>query len=45
MVSIEAMKMETMIHADRHGVVKEPLADVGTHVEAKDLLVRLGDVE
>ncbi|MFL1874100.1 pyruvate carboxylase [Hansschlegelia beijingensis] len=41
--SIEAMKMETALHAERGGVVKEVLVSPGTPVDAKDLLVVLGD--
>lgn len=37
--SIEAMKMETALHAERGGVVKEVLVSPGTPVDAKDLLV------
>jgi pyruvate carboxylase len=45
LVSIEAMKMETVIHAGRSGVVKEIVTPVGTQVEAKDLLVVLTNPE
>ncbi|GLK78525.1 pyruvate carboxylase [Methylopila turkensis] len=38
-LSIEAMKMETSIHAERGGVVKEVLVSPGSPVDAKDLLV------
>ncbi|SDZ97699.1 pyruvate carboxylase [Rubrimonas cliftonensis] len=41
LVTIEAMKMETGLHADRDGVVKQVLAKVGASVDAKDLLVEL----
>ena len=37
--SIEAMKMETALHAERGGTVKEILVSPGTPVDAKDLLV------
>ena len=37
--SIEAMKMETALHAEKAGVVKEVLVSPGTPVDAKDLLV------
>jgi pyruvate carboxylase len=37
--SIEAMKMETALHAERAGLVKEVLVTPGTPVDAKDLLV------
>jgi len=45
LLSIEAMKMETMIHADRGGVVSEILVGTGNQVDAKDLLVVLADAE
>jgi pyruvate carboxylase len=41
--SIEAMKMETALHAERGGVVKEVLVTPGTPVDAKDLLVVIGE--
>ena len=41
--SIEAMKMETSLHAERGGVVKEVLVTPGTPVDAKDLLVVIED--
>ena len=37
--TIEAMKMETAIHAQRDGTIGEVAAPVGTQVDAKDLLV------
>ena len=43
LVSIEAMKMETAIHAEYRGVVREIITPVGTQVDAKDLLMVLGD--
>lgn len=42
LVSIEAMKMETVIRAERDGVVKSITAPVGTRVDAKDLLLVVG---
>ncbi|SOE16729.1 pyruvate carboxylase [Hoeflea halophila] len=39
LVSIEAMKMETAIHAERNGVVAEVLVKAGDQIDAKDLLV------
>ena len=39
LVSIEAMKMETAIHADRDGTIKEVLVSNGDQIDAKDLLV------
>jgi pyruvate carboxylase len=41
--SIEAMKMETALHAERDGTVKEVLVSPGTPVDAKDLLVVLDE--
>ena len=42
LVSLEAMKMETMLHADRDAVVKQVLVKPGDRVAAKDLLIELG---
>ena len=39
LVSIEAMKMETALHAERDGKIVEVLVKVGDQVDAKDLLV------
>lgn len=39
LLSIEAMKMETAIHAERDGVLDEVLVKVGDQIDAKDLLV------
>ncbi len=39
LLTIEAMKMETAIHADREGTVKAVTAQAGAQIEAKDLLV------
>ncbi len=39
LLTLEAMKMETVIAAERDGVIKRLVADVGMQVEAKDLLV------
>jgi pyruvate carboxylase len=41
LVTIEAMKMETSVRADRDGRVREIVARPGEHVEAKDLLLVL----
>ena len=41
LVTIEAMKMETSVRADRDGKVVEVVARPGEHVDAKDLLVAL----
>ena len=42
LVSIEAMKMETAIHAERDGKVAEVLVKAGDQIDAKDLLVVYG---
>ncbi len=39
LVSIEAMKMETALHAERDGKVAEVLVSPGSQIDAKDLLV------
>ena len=39
MLSIEAMKMETAIHAERDGTVAEVLVHAGSQIDAKDLLI------
>ena len=39
LVSIEAMKMETALHAERDGKVSEVLVSPGAQIDAKDLLV------
>ena len=39
LVSIEAMKMETAIHAERDGTVGEVLVTTGDQIDAKDVLV------
>ncbi|MGD8429840.1 MAG: pyruvate carboxylase [Ectothiorhodospiraceae bacterium] len=41
--SIEAMKMETAIYAEKAGTVESVVVPVGTQVEGKDLVIRLGD--
>lgn len=41
LLTIEAMKMETGIHADRAGVVKAVYVQAGAQIEAKDLLIEL----
>lgn len=41
LLTIEAMKMETGLHADRDGVVKEVYVVPGDQVDAKDLLIEL----
>ena len=39
LVSIEAMKMETALHAERDGKVAEVLVRAGDQIDAKDLLI------
>ncbi|MEE4118736.1 MAG: biotin/lipoyl-containing protein, partial [Paracoccaceae bacterium] len=39
LLTIEAMKMETALHADRDGVVKQVTVTAGAQIDAKDLLV------
>jgi pyruvate carboxylase len=39
LLTIEAMKMESALHADRDGVIRRVLVPVGSQVDAKDLLV------
>ena len=41
LLTIEAMKMETGIHADRAGVIKAVYVHAGSQIEAKDLLIEL----
>jgi pyruvate carboxylase len=41
LLTIEAMKMETGIHADRAGVITAVHVHAGSQIEAKDLLVEL----
>ncbi|MEW4567676.1 pyruvate carboxylase [Tautonia sp. JC769] len=43
LLSIEAMKMETTLYAERPGRVSEVLASVGLQVQAGDLLIRMTD--
>jgi pyruvate carboxylase len=42
LLTLEAMKMETALHAERDGVVERVVAPAGTQVDAKDLLVVFG---
>ncbi|WP_075216223.1 pyruvate carboxylase [Mongoliimonas terrestris] len=39
LLSIEAMKMETSIHAERDGTIAEVVVTAGAQIDAKDLLV------
>ena len=41
LVSLEAMKMETTVYADRPGRIAEVLVRAGTQIEAGDLLMRM----
>ncbi|OYW52163.1 MAG: hypothetical protein B7Z31_12960, partial [Rhodobacterales bacterium 12-65-15] len=41
LLTIEAMKMETGLHADREAVVRAIHVQPGSQIEAKDLLVEL----
>jgi pyruvate carboxylase len=41
LLTIEAMKMESALHADRDGVVKRVVVPAGSQVDAKDLLIEL----
>ncbi len=41
LLTIEAMKMETGIHAERAAVVKSVFVHAGSQIEAKDLLIEL----
>ncbi|HEY0120320.1 MAG TPA: biotin/lipoyl-containing protein, partial [Rhizobium sp.] len=42
LVSIEAMKMETALHAEKDGTISEVLVHAGDQIDAKDLLVVYG---
>jgi pyruvate carboxylase len=42
LLSIEAMKMETALHAEKDGVIAEILVRAGDQIDAKDLLVVFG---
>jgi pyruvate carboxylase len=39
LLSIEAMKMETALHAERDGTVAEVIVSTGSQIDAKDLLI------
>lgn len=43
LLSIEAMKMETTLHAEKDGIVAEVLVNAGEQVESKDLMIVLKD--
>jgi len=42
LLSIEAMKMETALHAERDGTIAELLVSKGEQIDAKDLLIVYG---
>jgi pyruvate carboxylase len=42
LLSIEAMKMETALHAERDGTIAEVLVAAGNQIDAKDLLLVFG---
>jgi pyruvate carboxylase len=42
LLSIEAMKMETALHAERDGTISEVLVRTGDQIDAKDLLIVYG---
>ena len=44
LLSIEAMKMETALHADRDGTVAEVLVKAGDQIDAKDLLIGIREL-
>lgn len=41
MLTIEAMKMETGIHAERDAIIKTVYVNAGSQIDAKDLLIEL----
>ena len=43
LLTIEAMKMETGIHAERAGLVKSVHVSAGAQIDAKDLLIEFAD--
>jgi pyruvate carboxylase len=43
LLTIEAMKMETGIHAERDGVVKAVHVHAGAQIDAKDLLIEFSE--
>ncbi len=45
LLSLEAMKMETTLYAERDGKVKELLVAPGTQVDTNDLLVSFEPAE
>ncbi|CDN51429.1 Pyruvate carboxylase (plasmid) [Neorhizobium galegae bv. orientalis str. HAMBI 540] len=45
LLSIEAMKMETALHAEKDGTIAEVLVKAGDQIDAKDLLIVYGKVQ
>ncbi len=43
LLTIEAMKMETAVHAERDGTVANLVTPIGTQVDAKDLLIEYAE--
>ena len=43
LLSIEAMKMESALHAERDGTIAEVLVQPGEQIDAKDLLIVLAE--
>ncbi|MDP9837364.1 pyruvate carboxylase [Neorhizobium huautlense] len=43
LLSIEAMKMETALHAEKDGTISEVLVKAGDQIDAKDLLIVYGN--
>lgn len=43
LLSIEAMKMETALHAEKSGTVAEVIVKAGDQIDAKDLLIVYGE--
>ncbi|MGE7369524.1 pyruvate carboxylase [Neorhizobium sp. NPDC001467] len=43
LISIEAMKMETALHAEKDGMIAEVLVKAGDQIDAKDLLIVYAD--
>jgi pyruvate carboxylase len=41
LLTIEAMKMETGIHAERDAIIKALHVSIGSQIDAKDLLIEL----
>jgi pyruvate carboxylase len=43
LLTIEAMKMETGIHAERAGMIKAVHVHAGAQIDAKDLLIEFAE--